>query len=98
MERSYDYDGLFRFSFTEYGPPIKCGGMVTQEFDRVQFGTLRFHSSGDVTFERERMPPSVLIVTLSRRGGFDDPARVQEAVRTHTSADRDFPALADVCG
>lgn len=85
-ERVRNNDGLFRFSVTEFGQPIVCEGIVTDEFDGAKFGRVTFRFLGDVTFERETMPPSVIIVTLRGGAGFSDPAKVQEALRSYTSA------------
>lgn len=85
-ERIRSHDGLFRFSVAEFGSPVECEGIVTQEFDGSKFGKLTFHFHGGATFERETMPPLVVVVTLSRRAGFIDPSGVEEAVRAYTSA------------
>ena len=84
-ERARSYDGLLRFSIEEFGPPVECDGKVTDEFDGGEFGMVLFRFSAGTTFEIETMPPSVGIVTLRHPVGFDDPAKVLEAVRRYAT-------------
>lgn len=85
-ERVRGHDDLFGFAASEFGLPVRCDGMVTQELDGVEFGRVTFRFPDGESFERETMPPAVVIVTLARRSGFDDVEKVRRAVQDYADA------------
>lgn len=84
-DRVIAFDGLARYAVTRRGPPLRCEGSVTAEFDGGQFGFVRMGFGNGMTLHVETMPPETQIVTLRDSSGFADVAGARRALQTYAA-------------
>lgn len=80
-DRVVAYSSLAAWAAERFGPPTRCEGERTDEFDGAVYGVLRLGFAAGVTLEAETMPIETSVTTLRAPDGFPDEAAARTALR-----------------
>lgn len=78
-------DRLAAYAVERYGPPRRCEGAVTAEFDGAKFGSVRLDFADGVTFTVETQPPEASIVVLRAISGLGAAAAVRRVLEAYSA-------------
>ncbi|MGE5551761.1 MAG: hypothetical protein ACM3ZC_14700 [Bacteroidota bacterium] len=80
MRACAEEDQLYRYAVKLFGVPVNCEGKITDTFDDMKFGIIRFTFAGGNELELETYPPEAFRAVLRVPRGFPNEREAREVL------------------